>query len=61
MKYGSDGDVLLATEREALLREWFGMWLAGEDRGITRIFAADALLAAANLIVLHRIMARAGR
>ena len=36
-------EVSAAAEREALLREWFGMWLAGEDRGITRIFAADAL------------------
>ena len=36
-------DVLYSAEREARLREWFGMWLAGEDRGIRRIFATDAL------------------
>lgn len=32
-----DDNVLYSAEREARLREWFGMWLAGEDRGIRRI------------------------
>lgn len=39
----SYGEVLPAAGREELLREWFDMWLAGEDRGIARIFADDAL------------------
>jgi len=30
-------------QREQLVRLWFDMWLSGQDMGIDRIFAPDAV------------------